>query len=330
MLTIYVPNPIARAEDYVVETYVKIVRSEFGALFEKYDDVRIRLARTIAGFLESKGEADGEMDKTVNSFHDEQIKREYQKQKGKTIDYTALFDEALDEALEDPHFPDKLAFWLSDGEFLAAIPSQDLEAKLGDYIQKVMSKDAGALYQQLYGSYSKIPKLEEFVRTGRRELLTAMARQFQYKPSRLLSPNFDLWTNLLAESGINDAYDLYIKMRESGKALPSQRVIRDLLLMKMAQHLSNPNDKRGIDKIREIYTNPKNSVYLDKNIWGKILNKFIDYTGEGSYHYKDGITRSHVIPFFHGLVSSEFKEMVSDNTYLQPYIKLSNWLERNA
>ncbi len=307
---------------------------------------RLALARDIADYLEGINDIfpTSKMDREIAKFGDEQVKQEYAQKRKFLYPETTVpsWDDELNRAFEasDPYSIIEgiktLTELLRDREYIGRVGESTIREFLRTRItRKITEGDAHVAYAFIFGTnighgqrVPPVPNLDQYVDLDKSSLLESMVSAIDWDPEHILSDSYDFGCDGLTINGtskVDDAYDLYQIVQQEGGRLPSTDVVKKLVFLKMAMHVKDHYEGRGMRVVVDVFENPANSEFVDQGETKRLLTKvFTDYFEKGRV---DGLIGAESVPYFYTLVSSKLGSLVQDDQRLVPYVKLHNFLQ---
>ncbi|MBS3123461.1 hypothetical protein J4437_02365 [Candidatus Woesearchaeota archaeon] len=312
---------------------------------------RLSLAKDIADYLDEKREiaVTPEMDKVVSTFENLYLKQQYAQKRGLPYEKTKVqleideLQEAFNEAEDRFRILGgirALEEILGDQKFVEEVGKEKIRQILNERIARaIQDGKAHVVYVLRFGTnlgngniQSGVQHFDEYLDVDKNSLLEPMISAIDLDPEHILSNSYDLRSDSLRfRRGfeVDNAYGLYQTIQQEGGRLPSTEAIKKLVFLKMAMHVHDHYEGRGMKVVADVFENPANSEFVDQGQIKRLLTKlFTDYWVNGRAE-GFGIISAESVPYFYKLVNSKLGELVKDDQRLAPYFKLHNFLENS-
>jgi len=307
---------------------------------------RIILAKRIYEYIAGiSDETTEEMDRAVSKLRKGTVKRDYSRRKGLPYnereakpedDLIRAFKECEDDFSGSIVGPISLTRLLQDRDYITKIGEKNFQEIAKEKIRGLLKKGkANAIYSILYGTnmghgekLSGVEKLTQCVSVDKTKLLEKMVQKIKWEPQHLLSDKYDFSCDNLTFAGtsqVDNAYELYQTIQKEGGKLPSAKTMNKLVFLKMAMHVKEHYEGKGMKTVVNVFENPANSEYINPTQTRMLLTKvFTDYWGKCR---TDGFMGEEAVPYFYSLASSKLGELVRNDPRLVPYFKLHQFIE---
>ncbi len=224
---------------------------------------------------------------------------------------------------------------LSDKEYIKVVGEEKIQAVFKERINDALeSGKAHAVYNLMFGVALKkdvriegVNELQKFLPIEKSELLEKMIDVIDYDAKYLLSKEYDFqFDNLPFDtSGIDNAFELYEQLRDSGAKLPKEEKLKKLIFLKIAINLKEGYEGKGMKTIVDIYENPTNKPYINpqqiKKLLTKVFNEYFDKNLLSSYTNPDYLT------YFQTLVNSSLGNLVKNDKRLNTHFQLASFIK---
>ncbi|MBI4154102.1 hypothetical protein HY501_02100 [Candidatus Woesearchaeota archaeon] len=294
---------------------------------------RLVLAEKIANTLDGSEVPTPEIEAIIASFHSEDTRVEYALRKGNLTheQIQEMEAERLRRAFGDQGrgvlgwiwgFV-KVSSLLKNQKFIQRLGEKDIAEILNEKIGDALNNgNANLVYALKFDPYEPVNLFGAKVDNS--QLLEAMISLINIGPSDFLSEECNITNDHFFGTMINEAYQLYLSIREEGGALPSAEALKKLVFLKMASQATEHYKGKGMKEIIKVYEDPKNAPYIHDRQVQQLLTKTVTQYFE---EVRANRFFGEAVPYFHALVNSRLGDLVRDDQRIAPYFKLKEFLQ---